>query len=190
MKHHAVPVKFCSLLLPLFLSYVALGCLISETTEFKVTMNDDGKSGTIVTTMRNVQSGETDKEKQDKDFEEAINSWKGDDYLLERMHDGLYVKERDLSLKDSVLVWREKAIFADIGEVFKNEFNNDTLRFVIKDDQTIVGTNGTVLSSPDSSVVWWALPAAKEIYLATKENSFAPKSDFAGRYKSYIAEHH
>lgn len=188
MNQHFSALKRLSRLLPLFLTFSALGCLISETTQFTVTMNDDGKTGTIVTVMRNVQSAEADAEKQEKDFEEAISSWKGDDYLLERMHDGLYVKERNLSIEDNVLVWKEKAIFSDVGDVFKHEFKHDTIRFIIGEDQKIVATNGTILTTKDSTMVFWALPAAKEISLTTRANSFDPKSDFAARFKRYLKE--
>ena len=110
---------------------------------------------------------------------------RGDDYLLDRVHDGLYVKERNLAVEESVLVWKEKAIFADLGDVFKHEFQNDTLKFVIKKDQTIVATNGIVIPGKDSTIVYWPIPASKEIFLKTKENDFAPRSDFAARFRAY-----
>ncbi len=181
--------KTCSLCFYLSLAFACLGCLASETTEYKITMNEDGKSGTIISIMRNVQSDESEDARQAKDFDDAIRSWKGDDYLLDRVHDGLYVKDRTLTVEDSVLVWKEKAIFSDLGEVFKHEFNNDTLKFVIKADQSIVATNGIVIPGKDSTIVYWSISASKEILLETKENNFAPKSDFAGRFTAYMKEH-
>ncbi|HTY09589.1 MAG TPA: hypothetical protein VMF88_00830 [Bacteroidota bacterium] len=186
MEKPITPMKCCSFFVSLLLAFAGLGCLASEITEYKITMNDDGKSGTIVSTMRNVQSDESDQTKQSKDFDEAIRSWKGDDYLLERMHDGLYVKERSLAIEDSVLVWTEKAIFANLDDVFKHEFHNDTLRFVIKGDQSLVATNGVVIPGKDSTVVYWNTLTTKEILLTTRENNFAPKSDFAARFKAYL----
>lgn len=177
-----------SRLFSLSLAFAGLACLASETTEYKITMNEDGKSGTIISIMRNVQSDESEDAKQHKDFDEAIRSWKGDDYLLDRVHDGLYVKDRSLEMEDSILVWKEKAIFSDLGDVFKHEFRNDTLRFVIKGDQTVVATNGIVIPGKDSTVIYWNIPASKEIYLKTKENNFAPKSDFAARFAAYMKE--
>jgi len=186
MERSITRMKLFSLLVSFSLAFAGFGCLASETTEYKITMNDDGKSGTIISTMRNVQSDESDQAKQSKDFDEAIHSWKGDDYLLERMHEGLYVKERTLAVEDSVLVWTEKAIFASLGDVFKHEFHNDTLRFVIKGDQSLVATNGAVIPGKDSTVVYWNISASKEISLTTRENNFAPKSDFAARFKAYL----
>jgi hypothetical protein len=188
MKRPITILKSSSLLLFLFLAFVGLGCLASETTEYKITMNEDGKSGTIISIMRNVQSDESEDAKQAKDFDEAIHSWKGDDYLLERVHDGLYVKDRNLAVEESVLVWKEEAIFSDLGDVFKHEFQNDTLKFVIKKDQSIVATNGIVIPGKDSTVVYWRISESKEIFLKTKENEFAPKSDFAARFKAYVKE--
>jgi hypothetical protein len=188
MKRSITVLKSCSLLFFLSLAFAGLGCLASETTEYKITMNEDGKSGTIISIMRNVQSDESEDAKQAKDFNEAIRSWKGDDYLLGRMHDGLYVKERTLAIEDSVLVWKEKAIFSGLGDVFKHEFNNDTLRFVIKEDQSIVATNGIVVPGKDSTIVYWSIPASKEIFLKTRENSFSPKSHFAARFAEYMKD--
>ena len=180
--------KTCSVCFSLSLAFACLGCLASETTEYKITMNEDGKSGTIISIMRNVQSDESEEAKQAKDFEEAIRSWKGDDYLLERVHDGLYVKDRTLAVEDSVLVWKEKAIFSDLGDVFKHEFKDDTLKFVIKGDQSIIATNGIIVPGKDSTVVYWCVSPSKEIIFETKENNFSPKSDFAARFKAYMHE--
>ncbi len=177
-----------SILLPLFLALSFIGCLVSETTQFTITMNDDGKGGTMVTVMRNIQSEETESDRQAKDFDEAIRAWKEDDYLLERMHNGLYVKDRALSLEGNQLVWRETAIFSDLGDVFRHEYKEDTLRFIIKDDQKIVATNGTVLATKDSTIVFWAVAKAKEISLTTRADSFSAKSDFASRFKRYLQE--
>ena len=104
------------------------------------------------------------------------------------MHDGLYVKDRSLAIEDSVLIWKEHAIFSDLGDVFKHEFQHDTLKFVIKGDQSVVATNGTVIPGKDSTIVYWNIAASKEIFLKTKENNFAPKSDFAARFTAYMKE--
>lgn len=172
-----------SLVVAMFMS----GCLISETTEYKITLNDDGKSGTIVTIMRNVQSTEAEGEKQQKDFEEAIRSWKSDEYLLQRVHDGMYVKDRSLSVEENALVWKETGIFSDIAEIFKHDLRNDTLRFTIKGDQSLVATNGTVVHNKDSTIVFWMLPT-KELNVKTKENNFKPASDFAAKFKAYMKQ--
>jgi len=177
--------RYSPLFSPSFALFFA-GCLMCESTEYKITLNEDGKSGTLVTIMRNVQSGESDLAKQQKDFEQAIQSWKGDDYLLQRVHEGMYVKERNLAIENNVLVWKEKAIFSDLEDAFKHDFKNDTLRFIIKGDQKIVSTNGTIQPSKDSTVVFWVSLPSKEIFLTTKESSFTPASDFAAMFRSYM----
>jgi hypothetical protein len=149
-------------------------------------MNEDGKSGTLVTIMRNIQSGESDQTKQQKDFEQAIQSWKGDDYLLQRLHEGMYVKDRNLTIEDNELAWKEKAIFSDLGDIFKHEFKNDTLRFLVKGNQKIISTNGAIQPAKDSTVVFWVLAASKEIFLTIKENNFTPTSDFAAMFRTYM----
>ena len=186
MKQSFITLQRYSALLSLSFTFFFAGCLMCETTEYKITMNEDGKSGTLVTIMRNVQSGESDQTKQQKDFEQAIQSWKGDDYLLQRLHEGMYVKDRNLAIENNVLVWKEKAIFSDLGDIFKREFKNDTLRFIIKGDQKIISTNGVIQPAKDSTVVFWVLAPSKEFFLTTKENNFTPASDFAAMFKTYM----
>ncbi len=186
MKRPFVTIEFCSFLFSLSLAIIGLGCLAAETTEYKITMNEDGKSGTILTIMRNIQSDETDPGKQQKDFEQAIESWQGDEYLLDRVHDGIYVKDRSLSVEHNVLVWKEKGIFSELGDVFRHELKNDTLKFVVKGDQKIIATNGIVLLAKDSTIVYWVLPASKEMTATLKETNFSPKSDFVTMFKAYL----
>ena len=186
MKQSFTILQRYSALLSLSFALFFVGCLMCETTEYKITMNEDGKSGTLVTIMRNVQSGESDQTKQQRDFEQAIQSWKGDDYLLQRLHEGMYVKDRNLTLENNVLVWKEKAIFSDLGDIFKHEFKNDTLRFIVKGDQKIISTNGVIQPAKDSTVVFWVLAPSKEFFLTTKENNFTPASDFAAMFSAYV----
>ncbi len=186
MKQLITVLQRYSALLSLSFALFFVGCLMCETTEYKITMNEDGKSGTLVTIMRNVQSGESDQTKQQKDFEQAIQSWKGDEYLLQRLHEGMYVKDRNLSIENNVLVWKEKAIFSDLVDIFKHEYKNDTLRFVVKGDQKIISTNGIIQPAKDSTAVFWVLAPSKEFFLTTKENNFASPSDFAAMFKNYI----
>jgi len=186
MKQSFIILQRYSALLSLSFALFFVGCLMCETTEYRITMNEDGKSGTLVTLMRNVQSGESDQTKQQKDFDQAIQSWKGDDYLLQRLNEGMYVKDRSLTIENNVLVWKEKAIFSDLGGIFKHEFKNDTLRFVVKGDQKIISTNGVIQAARDSTVVFWVLAPSKEFFLMTKENNFTPPSDFAAMFRTYM----
>jgi hypothetical protein len=98
----------------------------------------------------------------------------------------MYVKERNLMIENNVLVWKEKAIFSDLIDIFKHEYKNDTLRFILKGDQKITSTNGVIQPAKDSTVVFWVLAPLKEFYLTTKENKFTPTSDFAAMFKHYI----
>jgi hypothetical protein len=186
MKQLFVILQRYSAFLSLSFALFFVGCLMCETTEYKITMNEDGKSGTLVTIMRNVQSGESDQTKQQKDFEQAIQSWKGDEYLLQRLHEGMYVKDRELAIENNALVWKEKAIFSDLDDIFKHNIKNDTLRFVVKGDQKIVSTNGVIQPARDSTVVVWVLAPSKEIFIMTKENNFTPASDFAAVFRTYM----
>jgi len=165
------------------------GCLMSEYDEYHIIINTDGKSGTITTTMYNLESDQSDTVKQREDFETLLQNWKGDQYLLEKMKEGVYVKDRKLTAEKGGLVWKEVAIFADIPQLFHDVIVNDTLRIGFGNDETVVATNGELIRTKDSSFVQWPLQA-KEFFLKTKKNDFHATSHFAARYEAYIKDHH
>ena len=180
--------KTCSLCFSLSLAFACLGCLASETTEYKITMNEDGKSGTMISIMRNVQSDESDEAEQTKDFEEAIRAWKGTTTFSSVFTTAFMSKTELLPSKIAFLSGKKRQFFPTWQMSSNTEFNNDTLKFVIKGDQSIVATNGVIVPAKDSTVVYWRVSALKEIIFETKENNFTPKSDFAAKFKAYMNE--
>lgn len=161
---------------------------MSEYDEYRIVLNADRKSGTIYTTKRNIQSDQKDSIKQKGDFDNLIQDWKGDTYLLEKTHEGVYVKERSLSIEQGMLVWKEISIFSDFYRLFHNAVINDTVRIGFGNDETIVATNGEFIRTKDSSFVQWPMTAG-EFFLRVQKNEFKPTSDFVEQFKSYLKEH-
>src|SRR5690348_17571705 len=116
-----------------FLSLAFAGCLISEVTTYRLTLNADHTSGSLTVVSTHVESNASDTAGQNKDFAELLANWKGDRYLLGQMEKGLYVKSRSLKLERGGLVWRESAIFADVSSLIPNFNFNDTMRFPLRD---------------------------------------------------------
>lgn len=165
-----------------------IGCLISEYDEYRIVLNADRKSGTIYTTKRNIQSDQEDPIKQKEDFENLVQDWKGDSYLLEKTQDGVYVKERNLSIEQGILVWKEISIFSDFHRLFRNSIVNDTMRIGFGNDETIVATNGELIRTKDSTIVQWPITAS-EFFLRVQKNEFKSTSDFVENFKSYMKKH-
>lgn len=169
----------------LVLLVVFSGCLIYETVEYRVRLNSDGKSGTIVITYSNIQSSSDDVKKQDEDFQELLDKWKGDKYLLERMNDGVYIKKRDLKLSNGTLVWREVGIFADVHKMNNGISYDDTTRISLAKDEGVLETNGVVLLSKDSTVVIWP-PHTRDFEMKVRNLDFKPTSHFADKFRQLM----
>ncbi len=159
------------------------GCLMYETVGYRVHLNSDGKSGTITITYRNIESTSGDHAKQDEDFQELLDKWKGDGYLLERMNEGVYVKQRELRLVKGILVWKEVGIFSDVEKMRDGISYNDTTRIAMANDETVLSTNGTLLISKDSTVVVWP-PHTRDFDLTVQNKDFKPTSHFAERFRA------
>jgi hypothetical protein len=179
MRIHQI-LTSCSLFL---LVIVFGGCLIYETVEYHVSLNADGKSGTIHIKYNNVESSESDSSKQEEDFNELLSNWKGDKYLLDRMNDGVYIKERGLTLTHGILVWQESGIFSDVQKMKDGISYEDTTHITLSKDETVLSTNGAVTMSKDSTVVVWP-PHTRDFQIRVQQQDFKPTSHFANKFKN------
>jgi hypothetical protein len=158
------------------------GCLVYETVEYHVTLNPDGKSGTIQIKYTNIESSDEDSAKQREDFEELLAKWNGDKYLLERMNEGVYLKKRDLMLNHGVLEWQETGIFSDVQKMKDGLSYEDSTHITMGKDETILSTNGVVVLSKDSTVVVWP-PHTRDFQIKIQQKNFKPSSHFVIKFK-------
>ncbi|MBI4547969.1 MAG: hypothetical protein HY707_08315 [Ignavibacteriae bacterium] len=173
------------LLLVLFILLFS-GCLISETTEYTLILNDDGKSGKVTVIMRNVQSDEADPTKQEKDFKELIKNWKSDRYLVEQLDKGLYVKERKLYLERGKLIWKETSLFADVQKLIPEHSASDSMKISLGDTAgLLITTNGKIIADDDSSVIIWQ-PGEKVFEFKARVRNFQSASKFAERFRRHL----
>jgi hypothetical protein len=166
----------------LILVFLFNGCLMYETVEYRISLNADGKSGTLFVKYNNIQSSEAEPSKQNEDFEELLTKWKGDQYLLERMNDGVYIKKRDLRLSHGILVWQEVGIFSDVQKMKDGISYEDTTRISLAKDEAVLSTNGVVLMSKDSTVVIWP-PHTRDFQVKIQQKDFQPTSHFAEKFR-------
>jgi hypothetical protein len=158
------------------------GCLMYETVDYRIHLNPDGKGGTITITYKNIESTSDDSAKQQEDFQELLDKWKGDEYLLERMNEGVYIKRRELKLVKGILVWKEVGIFSDAERMKEGISYNDTSRIELGKDETVLSTNGTLFISKDSTMVVWP-PHTRDFSLVVQNKDFKPTSHFAERFR-------
>ena len=175
----------CSIGLILCLATTFLaGCLINEETEYILTLNEDGHSGTLSVVQRHVESDAQEADAQRKDFDELIANWKGDRHLLDQMEKGLYVKNRSLRNEKGILVWRETCIFSDIDKLLPRYSSDDTLRFPLHNTKGLeIHSNGKLVAMQDSAVILWP-PHTTRFELKTKTLEFTSGSGFATRFSA------
>ena len=174
---------------PFLFSFLPLfsfsGCLISETAEYKLFLNEDEKSGAFIIVRGNMQSDASSPDQQEKDFTELIGNWKSDEYLLQQMNKNVYVKERTLSLDKGKLIWKEALIFSDVTKLFPDLRATDTVRIPFKEsDGNVISTNGNVRKDKGTAIVLWP-PHTRQFVVKTKTRKFTPTSDFARRFVGY-----
>ena len=133
-----------------------------------------------------MESNAADTAAQRKDFTELIANWKDDQFLLDQMDRGLYIKKRSVALERGKVVWQEMAIFSDIDKLIPNFDFNDTLRFPLHDTTGLtITTNGTISSSNDGLVVKWN-PHTDVFKVTTTMREFKPTSSFTERLRYYL----
>lgn len=161
------------------------GCLVSEVTEYTLTLNADGKSGTFTTVMRHVESDSRDSAAQEKDFATLIGNWKGDRFLLDQVDKGLYVKARNLSMEKGKLVWRESSIFADVTKLIPGFSPDSALRFPLTDTSGLkVTSNGKLIATRDSTFIVWP-PHTRTFEMKSSQRNFTPASNFVKSFQTY-----
>jgi hypothetical protein len=175
-------------LMLLFLAFALSGCLISERDEYELKINPDGKTGTLTITKYNMQSDGSDSAEQAKDFNDLIRNWKTDQYLIDQMKEGAYVKARDVSQEAGAVVWREVLLLANVENVLPHYTEGDSTRFKCDPENgEIVNTNGTVIDMKDSLIVVWP-PHTKDFILKTKVKDFDAKSNFTQQFEEYLKQ--
>jgi hypothetical protein len=152
-----------------FLIFV-LGCLTFKTVEFRIVFNENSHTdGTIEVIYNNIQSSEAELNGQQKDFDELIRHYQGDQFLLDQMSEGIYIKNRELFEKNGILTGKYSGIFRNIkmdNESLKS--NNDEILLLINSESNeIIETNGKIIKSEKNVFISWP-KAQKELYWKVK----------------------
>ena len=177
------------IILPLLLfAFLLHGCLIYTTVKYEIEFNEDLKSGIIKITYYNLRSSEEDVEKQENDFNDLLQMLIEDDFLLDSMEDGIYVKDRKLYEEDGKLVGYYSGIFRKlkIDSEELNESENERILTIDKDENDKIETNGQVLESKDKFIITWPKDTRKLMFKISK--TFDEKTysliDFYNKWKN------
>ena len=155
------------------------GCITFERATYRITFDPERKLGAMEVAYRNLQSDAEAADEQKSDFRELVSAWREDDYLVDRVKEEVYVKERRLEVRDGVLVGTERSIFSNFSAVGLKQDSTGTVRWSER-GMDVMRTDGTATAARDS--VWW--PAGTTRFeLEVKNREFAPRSNFAKLFR-------
>jgi hypothetical protein len=173
--------KRLSILLAVMFVLSLTGCYFSETVETRISLNDKASpKATIFIEYANISSGEADFDDVKKDFEQLIKDWQGDEYLLDRGEEGMFVKNRELFVRDGKIVGRVAGIMKSIDDTYKF-WNIDDEKIMLfedsEDDYELVETNGKILRTDKNILIVWP-EETTELYWKQRISKSAESESF------------
>ncbi len=165
------------------------GCLSFDFWEVRILFNDDSNhKGKITVTYSGLASDSDSLKKQESDFNEIIESYHDDEFLMDQVKEGIYVKDRQLYEQDGKLIFTFNGIFdgfepgPDI-ELINNEY---VLEFTDK-DMVLTKTNGLAEENEDGFIIKWPV-TQKELYFKIENNNKGKRISLLPFYKKWIKQ--
>lgn len=132
-------------------------CLTYRSIEYAIDFTDNFNQGTVTVKLIDLGSSETVEEKQKKDFNELLEIYQDDIFLLDAANEGIYIKERKLYEEGGKLVGSYSGIFQKL-EIDDNELKvRDGERYVLVDisPSEDIESNGKVYRSENNALLVW-----------------------------------
>ncbi|MFQ5769271.1 MAG: hypothetical protein ACE5HX_01955 [bacterium] len=148
----------------LFTLLAIQGCYFSEFIETRIFLSEDNKPAKIIINYQNISSGEAKTSDVRNDFDELIKDWKGDEYLLERAEERLFIKNREVFIQDDKVCARVTGIIKDLNDVYSFWVSNGERIMMFDDeDYELVESNGKILKTNKNTLIVWP-DDARELY--------------------------
>lgn len=142
------------------------GCIIPEKIETRIRFNEKNAPAEVTTIYHNLSSEAKDEEALQSDFNDLIDDWKGDQYLVQQAKQGLILKDRQVYLEKGKLQAKELAVPTE-GNFLEEEdmmiSRGERIVVVKADDADIIETNGKILKTEHNYIIVWP-EELKEIY--------------------------
>ncbi len=151
--------KWMKLILSAAFALFLQGCIVSETIETRIGLGGEGRPVTVIVEYDNISSGEDKEDGVRKDFQDLLDDWFGDQLLLDQAEEGLYVKKREVFIRDGKIVGRVTGIAKDLDILDYTFFSNEDGLIMHFDEEKaleqIVETNGNIMSSEKLTLIVW-----------------------------------
>ncbi len=170
------------------------GCILCETIETRISLRGKDEPALAVTEYTNISSGEARLSDVQNDFDMLISDWQGDQYLLDRAEEGLFVKNRELSIRDGKISGRETGIIKNLDKHHTFWVNNDErimLFEAIGREYELVETNGRIVRTGKNTIIVWPEDATelywKQRYTGESESFYKDQPIMLKMFKEYLA---
>ncbi len=165
------------------------GCLTFDFWEVRILFNDDSDhKGRISVIYSGLASDSDSLKKQESDFNEIIELYHKDGFLLDQMKEGIYVKDRKLYEHDGRLIFNYTGIFNGFNPGPEIEIVNDqyVMKFTDK-DMVLFKTNGSAEESKEGFVIRWPI-AQKELYFKIENKNKEKRISLLPFYKKWAKQ--
>ena len=148
----------------LFILFLLQSCLTYRSIEFRIIFNENFDRGEITVNYNDIQSSEEKAEKQEEDFNDLVELLFGDDFLLDNVDEGIYVKTRKLWKEDGILKANFHGIFQELKlDDSELKIENEERMLILKNDGDKYECNGKVLHTEKNVIMVWPKDQ-KELY--------------------------
>ena len=132
----------------------------------------------MILEYNNISSGEAYPADVKKDFDELIDYWQGDQYLLDRSEEGIITKNRELLVREGKIVGRLTGILKNLQEKYSFWTSNGEriMLFDGEDDFVLVESNGKIIRTDENLILVWPMQAT-ELWWKEREKSHSESSD-------------
>ena len=139
--------------LALALMLLMAGCLDFETYEVRI-LREKGDPAVMIAEFSVYSDAPTMAEAQ-KDFDELVKLWRGDEMLREIAENGIQGKNREVFLRDGKIIGRLTGIVSNLGAVENISVDGSQIVFKADTDWKVVETNGRILKTLDGEAAVW-----------------------------------
>jgi len=138
------------------LAFLLNGCLTYKSIEYRISFNERFDQGTVTVHYKDISSSEEEVKKRESDFNDLIELLFEEEFLLDNVEEGIYVKDRKLWEENGKLHATFSGIFSELkvdGEALKVQ-NEERVLF-LKNEGTKIESDGKVFESEKNIVIVW-----------------------------------
>jgi hypothetical protein len=157
--------KLFNISIVLLILFIIPGCLRFGSIEYRITFDENYSGGSVAIFYRDITSSDSTVEKQQGDFDDVVQMINSDEFLLDQLNDGVYVKERRLFEENGKLNALIKGIFRELhNNDMSLKVDKEEIVLTFKeDDDSRFESDGKVMQTENNVIITWP-KTTHEIY--------------------------